>query len=98
MVNDYERTLMRADRTVVIVPSISLEVPDSLIPVSPAYEERFIVFVFSLLRQQGSIAINLTSQPILPRIVAYHVQPVPELNTPDVRQRPFIMSPWTARP
>src|SRR5215211_6767653 len=45
------RTLVRANRTVVIVPSISFEVPDSLIPMFPAYEERFLFFVLSLLRQ-----------------------------------------------
>lgn len=86
------RTLPRADRTVVIVPSISFEVPDSLIPVFPAYEERFLFLVLLLLRQPGSIAIYVTSQPILPRVVDYYFQLVPELNTPDVRQRLFLVS------
>jgi len=69
----------------VIVPSISFEVPDSLIPMFPAYEERSLFFVLSLLRQPGSIAIYVTFQPILPRVVDYHFQLVPELNPPDAR-------------
>ena len=92
------RTVVGANRTVVIVPSISFEVPDSLIPVFPAYEERFLFFVLSLLRQPGSIAIYVTSQPILPRVVDYYFGLVPELNTPDVRQRLFLVSPVDGSP
>lgn len=77
-----------------VVVSISLEVPESLAPVFPAYEEqRFLFFVLSLLHQAGSIVIYLPSQPILPRVVDYYFQLVPELNTPDVRQRQFLVSP-----
>jgi len=92
------RTLARTNRTVVVVASISFEVPDSLAPVFPAYEERFLFFVLSLLQQPGSIVIYVTSQPILPRIVDYYFQLVPELNTPDVRQRLFLVSPVDASP
>jgi PGM1 C-terminal domain len=92
------RTLARTNRTVVVVASISFEVPDSLAPVFPAYEERFLFFVLSLLQQPGSIVIYVTSQPILPRIVDYYFQLVPELNTPDVRQRLFLVSPVDSSP
>jgi hypothetical protein len=71
----------RVDRTIVVVPSISLEVPDHLFPVFPAYEERFLFFVLLLLRQPGSTGIYITSQPILPRVVDYYFQLAPELNT-----------------
>lgn len=86
------RALARTNRTVVVVASISLEVPESLAPVFSAYEERFLFFVLSLLHQAGSIVIYLPSQPILPRVVDYYFQLVPELNTPDVRQRLFLVS------
>ena len=92
------RTLARANRTALIVPSISFEVPDSLIPVFPAYEERFLYFVLLLLRQPGSTAIYLTSQPVLPRLIDYYFQLVPELNSPDVRQRLFLVSPVDGSP
>ena len=88
----------RVDRTIVVVPSISLEVPDHLFPVFPAYEERFLFFVLLLLRQPGSTGIYITSQPILPRVVDSYFQLVPELNTPDVRQRLFLVSPVDGSP
>jgi hypothetical protein len=69
-----------------------LEVPQHLTPEFPAYEERFLFFVLLLLRQPGSIVIYLTSQPILPRVVDYYFQLLPELNTPDVRQRLYFVS------
>jgi len=88
------RTLARVNRTVVIVASTSFdfEIPYYLAPVLPAYEERFLFLVLGLLRQPGSIFIYVTSLPILPRVVDYYFQLVPELNTPDVRQRLFLVS------
>jgi hypothetical protein len=88
------RTLARVNRTVVIVASTSFdfEIPHYLAPVLPAYEERFLFLVLGLLRQPGSIFIYVTSLPILPRVVDYYFQLVPELNTPDVRQRLFLVS------
>ena len=44
-----------------------MDVPDHLIPVFPAYEERFLCLVLSLLRSRNSRVIYVTSQPILPR-------------------------------
>jgi hypothetical protein len=87
-------TLARVNRTVVVVASISFdfEIPHYLAPVLPAYEERFLFLVLGLLRQPGSIFIYVTSQPILPRVVDYYFQLVPELNTPDMRQRLFLVS------
>ena len=88
------RTLARVNRTVVIVASTSFdfEIPYYLAPVLPAYEERFLFLVLGLLRQPGSIFIYVTSLPILPRVVDYYFQLVPELNTPDVRQRLLLVS------
>lgn len=54
-------TMGRVNRTLVVVPSISLEVPGHLAPVFPAYEERFLFFVLLLLRQPGSTGIYVTS-------------------------------------
>ena len=44
------RSIGDVERTVVVVHSISFDVPDQLIPVFPAYEERFLCLVLSLLR------------------------------------------------
>jgi hypothetical protein len=75
------------ERTVVVVHSISFDVPDQLIPVFPAYEERFLCMVLSLLRAPRSRVVYVTSQPIHPRVVDYYFGLVPELDTPEARAR-----------
>src|ERR1044072_9433063 len=75
------------ERTVVVVHSISFDVPDQLIPVFPAYEERFLCLVLSLLRAPRSRVVYVTSQPIHPRVADYYFSLVPELDTPDARTR-----------
>jgi len=86
------RSIGDVERTVVVVHSISLEVPDQLIPVFPAYEERFLCLVLSLLRSRNSRVIYVTSQPILPRLVDYYFGLVPELDTPEARDRFKVVS------
>src|SRR6187551_2233952 len=86
------RSIGDVERTVVVVHSISLDVPDQLIPVFPAYEERFLCLVLSLLRSRGSRVIYVTSQPILPRLIDYYFGLVPELDTPEVRSRFAVVS------
>jgi hypothetical protein len=81
------RSIGDVERTVVVVHSISLEVPDQLIPVFPAYEERFLCLVLSLLRAPRSRVIYVTSQPIHPRVMDYYFGLVPELDTADARAR-----------
>ena len=50
------RSIGDLERTVVVVHSIGLDVPDHLVPVFPAYEERFLCLVLSLCgaRARGS--------------------------------------------
>ena len=81
------RSIGDVERTVVVVHSISFDVPDQLIPVFPAYEERFLCLVLSLLRAPRSRVIYVTSQPIHPRVVDYYFSLVPELDTPEARSR-----------
>ena len=81
------RSIGDVERTVVVVHSISFDVPDQLIPVFPAYEERFLCLVLSLLRAPRSRVIYVTSQPIHPRVADYYFSLVPELDTPDARGR-----------
>ena len=75
------------ERTVVVVHSISLDVPDQLVPVFPAYEERFLCMVLSLLRAPRSRVVYVTSQPIHSRVLDYYFGLVPELDTPEARSR-----------
>ena len=81
------RSIGDVERTVVVVHSISFDVPDQLIPVFPAYEERFLCLVLSLLRAPRSRVIYVTSQPIHPRVVDYYFSLLPELDTPEARRR-----------
>lgn len=81
------RSIGDVERTVVVVHSISFDVPDQLIPVFPAYEERFLCLVLSLLRAPRSRVVYVTSQPIHPRVLDYYFGLVPELDSPDARAR-----------
>jgi hypothetical protein len=81
------RSIGDVERTVVVVHSISFDVPDQLIPVFPAYEERFLCLVLSLLRAPKSRVIYVTSQPIHPRVADYYFSLVPELDTAEARSR-----------
>jgi hypothetical protein len=81
------RSIGDVERTVVVTHSISLDVPDQLVPVFPAYEERFLCLVLSLLRAPRSRVVYVTSQPIHPRLIDYYFGLVPELDTPEARER-----------
>src|SRR5262245_34308808 len=81
------RSIGEVERTVVVAHSISMDVPDQLIPVFPAYEERFLCLVLSLLRAPRSRVVYVTSQPIHDRVLDYYFSLVPELDNPDARSR-----------
>ena len=81
------RAIGDVERTIVVVHSISLDVPDQLVPVFPAYEERFLCMVLSLLRAPRSRVIYVTSQPIHPRVLDYYFELVPDLDTSEARAR-----------
>ncbi|MDQ3992657.1 MAG: peptide ligase PGM1-related protein [Actinomycetota bacterium] len=86
------RSIGDVERTVVVVHSLSFDVPQHLVPTFPAYEERFLCLVLSLLSAPRSRVIYVTSQPILPRLVDYYFQLVPELDTPAARSRFHVVS------
>ena len=81
------RSIGDIERTVVVVHSLLPDLPDHLVPVFPAYEERFLCMVLSLLRAPRSKVIYVTSQPVHPRVLDYYFSLVPELDTPEARSR-----------
>jgi pheganomycin biosynthesis PGM1-like protein/ATP-grasp domain-containing protein len=81
------RSIGDRERTMVVVHSVSIDVPEQLYPVLPAYEERFLCLVLSLLRGPRSRVVYVTSQPIHPRVLDYYFSLVPELDTPQARSR-----------
>src|SRR5260221_13465239 len=86
------RSIGDVERTIVVVHSISLDAPEQLVPVFPAYEERFLCLVLSLLRAPRSRVIYVTSQPIHPRVLDYYFGLVPELDTAEARNRFVTLS------
>lgn len=65
-----------AEKTIVAVPSVSMDIPPEIAPLLPAYEERFL-FLLLLLAQPGARVIYVTAQPVSPRIVDYYLSLVP---------------------
>ena len=93
------RTTEPSLRTIIMVHSLPSEfVPASLAPVFPAYEERFLAVVLSLLRSPGSRLVYVTSQPIHPRIVDYWFRLVPGIDVQEARSRLFLVSPVDGSP
>ena len=81
-----------ADRTVVVLHSVGFEFPAHLQHVVPAYEERFLCAILSLLRQPKGRVIYLSSLPLLPRLVDYYFNLAPNLQQHDLRDRLSLVS------
>lgn len=86
------RSVGDIERTVVVVHSLSLDLPRALDPMLNAYEERFLCLVLSLLRSPRSRVVYVTSLPILRRVIDYWFELVPELDTPETRDRLTLVS------
>jgi hypothetical protein len=86
------RAIDAEERTIVVVNSISLEVPTWISPLFPAYEERFLCLVLILLRQPRTHVIYVTSQPVLPRVIDYWFHIVPQLDRDEARRRLTLVS------
>jgi PGM1 C-terminal domain len=76
-----------AERTLVVVNSMSVPVPAWVTPLLPAYEERFLCLVLALLRQPSTHVVYVTSQPVHPRLIDYWFRLVPRLDREDARRR-----------
>ena len=91
------RTIEPEERTIVVVHSLSLEVPDRIAPMLAAYEERFLCLVLVMLRQPRTHVVYVTSQPVLPRLVDYWFRLVPRLDREESRARLTLFRWSTAR-
>jgi hypothetical protein len=81
-----------ANRTVIVLHSLGVELPPHLQHVIPAYEERFLCAIMSLLRQPDGHVIYVTSVPMLPRLVDYYFDLVPSADRADARSRLQFLS------
>jgi hypothetical protein len=86
------RSLSDEEQTIVVVPSISMvDLAEDLVPLLPAYEERYL-FLLLLLRQRRANVVYVTSQPVLPRLVDYYLSLIPDVDLADARRRLSMVS------
>ena len=95
-------TLRRRDahRTIVVLSSVSMNLPVELHPLLPAYEERYLIYVLSLASSPNTRVVYVTSQPILPRLLDYYLGLIPGLDRAEMLARVATVSvgDWSARP
>ncbi|MFN2614246.1 MAG: peptide ligase PGM1-related protein [Actinomycetota bacterium] len=74
------------EQTIVVVPSLSLELPPGLGPILHLYEERYL-FMLLLLRQPRARVVLVTSQPIDEQIIDYYLSLMPGVIPSHARER-----------
>ncbi len=79
------------ERTVVVVPSLSVDV-NFPAPALQAYEERMLFLLF-LLRKPGIRLIFVTSKTIQPGIIDYYLELLPGVVSANARKRLCLVSP-----
>lgn len=79
------------EQTIVVVPSLSIDVPFLKGSLLQAYEERFL-FLLLLLRQPRARLVYVTSQSILPTVVDYYLSLLPGVIPSHARGRLHLVS------
>jgi PGM1 C-terminal domain len=87
------------EQTIVVVPSLNVDIADLKGAKLQAYEERFLFLLF-LLRQPRARLVYVTSQPILSSVVDYYLDLLPGVIPSHARKRLFLVAPLdgSARP
>ncbi|MGQ0848504.1 MAG: peptide ligase PGM1-related protein [Actinomycetota bacterium] len=80
------------ERTIVVINSINIQIPDHLAPVMPAYEERFLFLVLALAGGPRTRVVYVTSQPIQPRLIDYYLSLMRQPAGGDLRDRLVLVS------
>ena len=80
------RALNDDAQTIVVVPSISIDLVDASHVPMQSYEER-LLFMLLLLRQPRARMVYVTSQPILPSVVEYYLDLLPGVIPSHARAR-----------
>jgi hypothetical protein len=82
----------RAARTVVVIPSMSLDREElAKLPGATRYEERFLCLLM-LLRLPATHVVYITSEPVAPPIVAYYLGLLSGVDPADARRRLTMIS------
>jgi len=77
-------------QTIVVVPSMSLDLLEGSSTRMQPYEERFL-FLLLLLRQPLARVVYVTGQPILPNVVDYYLDLLPGVIPSHARPRLFLV-------
>lgn len=87
-------------RTLIVLSSVSMDVPSTLHSLLPAYEERYLVFVLGLARSPATKVIFLASQPTHPAVLDYYLGLMGDENQDELRRRlvPLYVGDWSNRP
>ncbi len=93
------RAFNQDEQTIVVVPSLTLNLEREGGSTVQALEERFL-FLLLLLRQPRARLIYVTSQMIYPSIIDYYLDLLPGVLASHARQRLFLVAPLdgSARP
>jgi hypothetical protein len=83
--------LNQDEQTIVVVPSLTVDIGDRQGATIQAYEERFL-FLLLLLRQPRARLVYVTSQPILPSVIDYYLDLLPGVIPSHARKRLFLVS------
>jgi len=73
-------------QTIVVVPSLSLDLVEGSGLIVQPYEERYLFLLF-LLRQPRAKMVYVTSEPILPSVVDYYLDLIPDVPHHHARKR-----------
>jgi hypothetical protein len=89
--------LNQDEQTIVVVPSLSMELGWARGAILQAYEERFLFLLF-LLRQPRARLVYVTSETINPTVVDYYLDLLPGVIPSHARKRLFLVSPLDGSP
>ena len=83
--------LNQDEQTIVVLPSLTVDIGDRRGATMQAYEERFL-FLLLLLRQPRARLVYVTSLPILPSVIDYYLDLLPGVIPSHARKRLFLVS------
>ena len=88
----------RDPQTIIVVPSISADLPDDVSGAEvQALEERYLFLLF-LLRQPRARLLYITSQTIQPAVIDYYLDLLPGVVPSHARARLFMLAPMDSSP
>ena len=82
--------LNQDEQTIVVVPSVSIDMLEGSAIAMQPYEERYL-FLLLLLRQPRARIVYVTSQPILPSVIDYYLALLPGVIPSQARPRLFTV-------